>query len=84
MRNRLVQFNDLGQANIMSRFERFANILFLGSRVVFYPVESMAMTGRIPCMKSKFVCIMIAAVLVRKNAVSMMVMWDNIMSKVSH
>ena len=84
MRNGLAQFNDLVYAKVFSRLERLKKILFLRSRIVIYPVESMAMTGGIPWMKSRFVSISIAAALMSKNAVKMMVMRDNIMSQVSH
>jgi hypothetical protein len=42
----------------------------------------MAVTGRIPCMKSITAFIMFMASLVRKNAVNMMVMGYNVMSQV--
>jgi hypothetical protein len=73
----------VGQVNIFYRFEWLADTLFFGGGVVFYTIKSMAMTGGITCMKSIFTLIMFMAAMVSKDTVSMMVMGNNVMAKVS-
>ena len=83
MRKGLVQLYYAGRADIFYRSEWFADTLFFRRREVFYTIECMTMTGGIPCMKSIAAFIMCMASMVSKDTVSMMVMGNNVMAKVS-